>query len=594
MPSAVAQTGRLLVLCVGLLFGIPNTFAQGPPRLGLPLLLTNPAIQITVIGQAGKYHRVDVSTNLSRWGPLEIVRTTNGTATLIDPGFQTLPLRFYRASQVEPATELQRLSVNVGPPGTQVAIQGQFFASGKPGDNVVTLGGTQLKVVEATPTRLLVEIPAGASSGALLVTTPNGTSLKTKPFTVTGPAPVQLEPPPGMQATDFSVVNTYGWARPASLQSTQQVVTVRRGRPLFTVAAPKDTNRQTFFYAVSLTDVQPITLGAASTAEALVFLSPRLLTSDPFLAEQTLVAIQQDTNVQQLARVITQLYAQDPRPLENTNLLKAYADAVISVSKAARQPAAVQPLGKRSPPSAAGSERRAALNNLDLEYVAIEGSGRARKAEAGSGSVPPWTNPVDWLVVFQEVDAERAFPQGRFDFDRAVNERRKLVNYPVRGDFRETRSVEAELLTGNLDIVETLINKLSDELQSAIWDEAIEFPDRDALYIARAIGPAFSLQDEFDFVTDHFPEERTRVWFINILHIVMDLVSAVSDLSGDDEEFIDELAQELEAEFARNVPQVRSKEDLGRLVIDLAAKASEKATRSVVDWAVDAALPWLK
>ncbi|MBI4664677.1 MAG: PD40 domain-containing protein, partial [Verrucomicrobia bacterium] len=36
------------------------------------------------------------------------------------------------------------------------------------------------------------------------------------------------------------------------------------------------------------------------------------------------------------------------------------------------------------------------------------------------------------------------------------------------------------------------------------------------------------------------------------------------------------------------------KEDLGRLVIDLAAKASEKATRSVVEWAVDAALPWLK
>lgn len=69
------------------------------------------------------------------------------------------------------------LSPNVGPPGSTVTIHGaNFFQSSSPTGSTVTLNGLPCTVLSATPTEIIVVIPAGARSGILIVTTPLGSS----------------------------------------------------------------------------------------------------------------------------------------------------------------------------------------------------------------------------------------------------------------------------------------------------------------------------------------------------------------------------------------------------------------------------------
>ncbi|MEP7159116.1 MAG: IPT/TIG domain-containing protein, partial [Chloroflexota bacterium] len=69
-----------------------------------------------------------------------------------------------------------------GPAGTQVTV----FATGlgAAGSNTVTIGGSNAAIVEASANRLVVEIPAGAGSGPVTLTTPRGTATSERPFEV--------------------------------------------------------------------------------------------------------------------------------------------------------------------------------------------------------------------------------------------------------------------------------------------------------------------------------------------------------------------------------------------------------------------------
>lgn len=70
-----------------------------------------------------------------------------------------------------------------GRPGATVTVSGSGFAT-TPDANTVRFGGHDAAVTAATTTRLTVEVPAGATSGPVSVTTAGGTASSTETFTV--------------------------------------------------------------------------------------------------------------------------------------------------------------------------------------------------------------------------------------------------------------------------------------------------------------------------------------------------------------------------------------------------------------------------
>lgn len=68
-----------------------------------------------------------------------------------------------------------------GSAGTPIAVWGTGYSS-TPAQNTVTVGGTAASVTSATPTKLVISAPSGAS-GPLVVTTPTGSTTSSRSFT---------------------------------------------------------------------------------------------------------------------------------------------------------------------------------------------------------------------------------------------------------------------------------------------------------------------------------------------------------------------------------------------------------------------------
>lgn len=69
---------------------------------------------------------------------------------------------------------LSSLSVNTGPPGTEVTLKGQGLGDGA--DSRVDFAGTAAEVAEWKDTYIVVYVPSTCQSGAVSVNTPGGTS----------------------------------------------------------------------------------------------------------------------------------------------------------------------------------------------------------------------------------------------------------------------------------------------------------------------------------------------------------------------------------------------------------------------------------
>ena len=481
---------------------------------------------------------------------------------------------------------ITRLSPSNGPTGTQVEIEGQFFAAGKPKENIVNFGGMEATVTEVTETRIVANVPGGASTGPVLVTTPLGTTPNNEVFTVTGQSQGRFEPPTGMNAADFDILNALG---DATRQGADFNIPVRDAMPLVTMATPKNPDQQTFFYAVTLSANQPFTINAASTAEALVFMNPFLMTLDPLLAEHVLNLIRQDAKAQLFAQVITQIYPQGGDPFSNPTFLTAYEEAVISVGSSA----AIQSLaqGRRQAKRQGTLERNASFHPLDLDFLQLTGSGR----QAMVKGVP--FNPVDWLVVFREVDVERAFPNGRRDYNRVLLERTFLTPFPMTGGFEEQRAVSADLLASRLNLVSFLFKELAKVVNNALVDETVEFPgDHDAIYLMRGVGPAFLPLDEFSFVTGNLLETYTRVVAINLMTASMDLISLLVDLKvlNLPKAKLEEILGKLVIEVNKLIPTIQSDEDFLKAVVKIAGFLVKELTNLGIKLLEKSTTAWLK
>jgi RHS repeat-associated protein len=110
----------------------------------------------------------------------------------------------------QPSSQVSVLSLTPsrGPAGAEVAISGTGF-SGTAGDNTVTFAGTAAAVTSASPTQLVVTVPAGATTGPVAVATGTGAASSTQPFTVepaaAAPTISGFSPATGGQGTEVTI-----------------------------------------------------------------------------------------------------------------------------------------------------------------------------------------------------------------------------------------------------------------------------------------------------------------------------------------------------------------------------------------------------
>lgn len=430
---------------------LSDSFAQ-PLRLHPPTV-PPPASRIIVEGASNRFVRLDASADLNIWQPFDLLLNTSGLLEFFDADAAQTAQRFFRAVEVEPQPQVTGLSTNRSHAGGSLQIFGELFARGQPGDNLVLVGGKPATVLGATGARLVVQLPPDATSGDVVVVTPNGVQRSSVSFTITTPARVEWALPPGVSDSALEVVGAYGSVTRQNDGSF--TVETRLGKPQVLFAIPRDTSNAAFFAAVSDGSPAPVRFSAASTAEALVFLHPRFQTLDPIAAAQRLAAFRADPKVSALGTVITSLWPGGGDPFTQTALVTAYREAVTSAS---RSLAGLTPASARQRSLRLQSD--AALTwDLDPEFIRFQSGAELRdkggKAlTVGVSSVA--VNPVDWIVVAHEVDADVAFPRGEEDLRKAAQtpfplglNPSKNEAYPLRSGYAQRRAVSAKLLFSN-------------------------------------------------------------------------------------------------------------------------------------------------
>lgn len=74
-------------------------------------------------------------------------------------------------------------SPQIGVPGDQITFVGVGFGSGV---SLVTFNGAAANIIQVTATTIVAEVPQNAATGAVTITTPRGSVVTSKPFTVAG------------------------------------------------------------------------------------------------------------------------------------------------------------------------------------------------------------------------------------------------------------------------------------------------------------------------------------------------------------------------------------------------------------------------
>jgi len=116
-----------------------------------------------------------------RLGRLRAVIANDGNAAIYS--YDAVGNLLSIARQGPGAVAITDVSPDSGTVGSPVTIYGVGFSS-PPGNNTVTFNGTPAVVTGATPTQIMTTVPAGATTGVIVVTTSGGSGSSTAPFTV--------------------------------------------------------------------------------------------------------------------------------------------------------------------------------------------------------------------------------------------------------------------------------------------------------------------------------------------------------------------------------------------------------------------------
>ena len=577
----------VLVLLLGMFFETLWLGAQeSQPRIKLPIVTKDGQVQIQVDCTLGEYIRLDASTNLLHWLPVDLVRNNGEGSLFVDRTAQGSRVRFYSAVQVAPKVGVIEFEPGGGFPNTRVEIFGQFFENTSSGKNIVSFGGAEAPVLESGTTRLVVLVPTNAVSGPLRITTPTGTGESKQFFTVRAQIPVLLDLPAGLNPADYVIMNCYGGAD----RSQNIRIAVRKDMPTITMAIPKDTNRLCTFYGLSISATEPLTINALSTAQTLVFFHPHFASIDSMVAANIMTITRADTKVRELADLLEQLYLLPGDPFTNAPFLQAYADAIVSVATNSQTIALANRMAQNSQRQptlrAQGAANTTADYRIDIEFVEISDrdedddkimlAPNVRRIASGAGPRFPWANSVDWIVVASQIDVDQAFPAGKNDFLLLRNDFDVAKAFPTTGTFGQGRewSIQPDLILGRLNPVKFYMGKLLNVVNDKMFppEDTIKFPNADALYLIRAIGPGFYPAFEADFAKDQYKVLRFKAMYSNLLAAALDMASICVDLEIlKSEKYVHELLTKFAFEAGKKAPTLSSPDDIPRAVGDLTA-----------------------
>lgn len=588
LPSRRAiclQRGFSLLTGWALFFAV-NPLSHAAFRLSVVSSDPVQGVQIRLTGAGSTPVRLEVSTDFQSWKPVDLFNPASTQPALTDPASANTLTRFYRAAAVNPVTAIYRVTPDRGSPGDTVEISGQYFGA-TPSANQITLGSTPVNVLEATSTRLKVEVPIGASSGSILLKTTTGEAVSPDPFLVLETLEVRLSLPAALTGEPFVVLSTSD-----VVPATNGLATVHSpaGFPTLISAIPQGTNVDTFLCAVNLGQTHALLLDANSTAQALVFQFPLLMTFEPERAAHLLAIIQADPAVKDLANFVASALANGMNPLDASGFDLAYERAVISI---VNSPAATALAPEPAPRLTAFGKQAAgpstgvyplepfATRWVELPYDGKKGGYVLEAFQHPVGKLPRLLNPVDWVVRFQEVEPDLAFPNGRDDIlDSLRDPDPQPIAYPLRPGYDRSTTISADLIFARFNILSFVSKEAFKEVAKFVGvakDSSIKFPNTDGIYAMRAIGPSFlsSWGSDLEFVDSNYPDEHARAIGVNLVAMMIDILSAAIDkgfldsLFDKDSKDQDKLTLKTFDEAVKIAPGIRSASDILPAVVKL-------------------------
>src|SRR5262249_1340362 len=128
---------------------------------------------------------------------------SSGPITVVTPQGTASSAGSFTVSVASAAPAIDGFTPRIGPVGSRVALIGSHLT----GATGVPRNGTAAAFAVDSDTELAFDVPPGATSGPVTVTTPNGSATSSKAFTVGTPAPEigSLTPGSGAAGTSVSI-----------------------------------------------------------------------------------------------------------------------------------------------------------------------------------------------------------------------------------------------------------------------------------------------------------------------------------------------------------------------------------------------------
>lgn len=532
---AAARGSLLWLLCAS------GALAQSAPatlegRLGAD----GRTLEMTVRGRAGDTYQFQSSSNLTTWLTLEKFQLATDTR-IISRSAEASTREYFRtlATTDAPASlDLPRgfVSIHAGAPGDEISVFGDFSSVGAPGEQAITIGGVDSPIVFLGPTNIVVKVPEGGASGPVSIHIAGNTYQTGERVVVLKSLPVTVEPPPGSQASEYLASTAFGEA-PASR------VRVRDRLPTLVLASSTNPANPVVLMGISDGQAADVRVNATSTAEAMLFLSPWLATSNPDALAGLLEDIRSDAPSAVFGSLVRDALAAGSSVLNHAGLAAAYSNALVSV--VARRASNIVHRAA-SPPAGSDSPRpRAALATghvgFDLDWTEVASrtdagapfNAQQRQVVTGMAPLHPHLSPVHWVVESREVDVDRAFPEGADDLARLRGPSAGLVDFPLLDGYRDSRVLEPHDYGFDFSELTQPVVVATTVAAGRKYESArvpLTFPKPAALYVLRSLGPGFLPANELAFVAGHYAAERNLSIAINAAGGVVDLISSVINL----------------------------------------------------------------
>ena len=214
------------IVAFSCLLGAPFYLSAQSIQLG-SVSTTNLSVQFQVQAPPNTYVRVDSSSDLVHWLPVDFYLSGAGAHTTVDAFSQTNEAQFYQALHVDPGVDIIDFSAATAAAGGQIEIFGKFLPP--LGQYLVEINGSNAPIVSATSTHLIVTVPANAATGLITVSASGGSIDSSDAIPVMSNAVVRFQPPAGIAPANFAIANNYGTGVPITNTASDYSLPVREG-----------------------------------------------------------------------------------------------------------------------------------------------------------------------------------------------------------------------------------------------------------------------------------------------------------------------------------------------------------------------------